>query len=336
MRKVLVVGTGGLGSIVAFALSYTAKSYVAVVVRSDYEKVKNVGWEINSCDYGHIKGWKPDAIYPSIEEAAKNDKYDYVVVTTKNIPEVTKVEEIIEPVVTKGFTAIVLIQNGFDLGKPFLQKYPDNYCLSGVSYIGSSNHSGVINHTKDDDIIISYFNNKTFTKEQQREKCKEFVDLYKNDCNKARFEDDVKVCRYGKLLWNATYNTICALTRLDTGRLELSGTFEALAVPAMRELIKVARADGVEFPPDIINTTSHICGDLYYKPSMLLDVERGNPMELEIILGNVLKVSQELKVETPILNVLYHLLKGIQFKILEDCGLVEVPKVRPDLNKFYS
>lgn len=336
MTKVLVVGTGGLGSIVAFALSYTAKASVSVVVRSDYEKVKRDGWEINSCDYGHVKGWKPEAIYPSIEEAGKSNVYDYVVVTTKNIPEVSKVEDIIEPVVTNGLTAIVLIQNGFDLGKPFLEKYPNNYCLSGVSYIGSSNHSGVINHTKDDDIIISYFNNPLFTKEQQREKCKEFIELYQNDCNKVRFEDDVKACRYGKLLWNATYNTICALTRLDTGRLELSGTFEALAVPAMREIVQVAKVDGVEFPKDIINTTSHISDGLYYKPSMLLDVERGNPMELEIILGNVLKVSRELGVETPILSVLYHLLKGIQFKILEDCQLIEVPKTRPNLNKFYS
>lgn len=335
LPKSLIIGTGGVGTIVAYAIKYKGKATVSAVVRSDYEKVKKNGWKINSCDYGNVDGWKPDALYPSIEEAAKAGKYDYVIVTTKNIPEVSKVEEIIEPVVTEGHTNIVLIQNGFDLGRPFLKKYPNNCCLSGVSYIGSSNHSGVINHTKNDDIIVSYFNNPNFTKEEQTQKCLEFVELYKSDRNKVTFEDDVKACRYGKLIWNATYNTICALTRLDTGRLELSGTFEALAVPAMREVVKIAKADGVELPEDIINITAHVSDGLYYKPSMLLDVERSNPMELQIILGNVLVVAKELNVETPILNVLYQLLKGVQYKIMEERGLIEVPEVRPQLDKFY-
>lgn len=334
--RVLIVGTGGLGTIVACAIKYKGQAHVSVVVRSDFKHVNEHGWKITSCDYGNHSNWKPDAVYPTIEDASKAGVYDYVVVTTKNIPEISKVEDLVEPVITEKLTTVVLIQNGFDLGRPFVRKYPENMCLSGVSYICSTNHDGVINHTKTDETLISYFNNDAFTKDQQRDRCMQFIDIYKNDKNIIKFEDDVKTCRYNKLVWNATYNTICALTGLDIGRLEMAGTLDSLAVPAMREVMKVAKADGVELSHDLINTLTHITEGRYYKPSMQLDVERSNPLENEVILGNVLVVAKELGVETPILNVIYQLLRAVQFRIMEEKGYVSVPEVCPKLTKYYS
>lgn len=336
LPQILLIGTGGVGTIVACGLSYTKKSVVSVVVRSDYEKVKDAGWEINSCNYGNIVGWKPNHIFPTVDAAAKDTVYDYVILTTKNLPDVIKPEEVVAPAVTKGKTTVVLIQNGFDLGRPFIQKFPENYCLSGVSHIGSHNHGGVINHTQNDKCVISYFDNPNFSKEQQEEKAKDFIELYSNEKNNISYFASVKWYRYRKLVYNATLNTVCALTRIDTGRLLMAGTLETVSIPAMREVVKVAKADGVELPEDVINTVVHSDDGDWFKPSMLVDVEKGNPIELEVILGNLLVVARELDVSTPVLDILYDLLKATQFKLKEERGLIKVPAERPDNIGFYS
>lgn len=336
LPNLLLIGTGGVGTIVAYGLKYTAKVNVSVVVRSDYQKVKEQGWTINSCDYGNIKGWKPDNIYPTVEAAAKDGKeYDYVVITTKNLPDIIKPEDVAAPAITSNKTTVVLIQNGFDLGRPFIAKYPNNFCLSGVSHIGSHNHGGVITQSQNDKCLISYFDNSNLSKELQEEKAKEFVGLYSNDKNTISYFPDVKWYRYRKLVYNATLNTACAITGIDTGRLLLSGTLESISIPAMHEVIKVAKADGVELPSDIINSVIHSDDGDWFKPSMLVDVEKGNPIELEVILGNLLVVARELNVETPTLDILYHLLKSIQFKLKEEKGLFELPKERPIDDKKY-
>ena len=334
--SVLLIGTGGVGTIVACGLAYKNLSTVSVVVRSDYEKVKNDGWTINSVDYGNLTNWKPDNIYPTVEDAGKGQEFDYVVITTKNLPDVIKPEDVAEPAITVGKTTIVLIQNGFDLGRPFIAKYPNNICLSGVSHIGSHNHGGVINQTQGDKCLISYFDNSNFDKTIQEAKAKEFIELYSNDKNDVTYFADVKWYRYRKLVYNATLNTVCALTRVDTGRLHLAGTLEAVSIPAMREVVKVAKADGVELPADVINTVVHSDDGDWFKPSMLVDVEKGNPIELEVILGNLLTVANELKVETPTLTILYHLLKATQFKLKEGKGLIKVPEERPINDVVYN
>lgn len=74
--------------------------------------------------------------------------FDFIVVTTKNIADVSPtVTEIIAPAVTAGHTTIVLLQNGLNIEKPLLVAFPMNPVLSGVSLIGAAETSpGVILH----------------------------------------------------------------------------------------------------------------------------------------------------------------------------------------------
>lgn len=338
--KVLLIGTGGVGTIVAYGIWFTKKvSQIDVVVRSDFSKVQKDGWELNSCDYGKVKGWKPDNVYPSVEEAAqKGGPYDFVIMTTKNLPDVIDPVDVVAPAIIEQQTTIVLIQNGFDLGRPFIKRWPANIVLSGVSHIGSHNHSGVITQTQKDKTVISYFENKNLDKSAQEAKAKEFVSIYSNENNDISYFADVKWYRYKKLVYNATMNTTCTLTGVDTGRLEIAGTLKAVTIPAMREVIAVAKADGVELPEDTINSVVHSDDGDWFKPSMLVDEIKGNPIEMEVILGNLLTVAKELGVETPVLNIVYHLLKSVQFRLKEAKGYIQppLPEERPISQETYT
>lgn len=213
--NVLVVGTGGIGAVVAYGVDLARKSNLSIVVRRDYNRVKDEGYDIESTDYGSIKAWKPQNIYPNVEAASDSGTiYDYVIITTKNLPDIVKVEELVEPVVTPEHTAIVLIQNGFDLCRPFFTKYQKNVVISGITYCGSHNDGGNIHHTQTDKCYLGSGNNPYLPADVQEAKTQDFVALYSNGKNSPLYITNEREYRYRKIIYNATLNTSCALTGL--------------------------------------------------------------------------------------------------------------------------
>jgi ketopantoate reductase len=57
--NVLVVGSGGVGTIMAYNLQLGGLANVSCILRSNYKAVSEHGFNIDSCDYGKIEGWKP-------------------------------------------------------------------------------------------------------------------------------------------------------------------------------------------------------------------------------------------------------------------------------------
>jgi len=63
--KVLVVGGGGVGCIVALNLVVGGQADVQVVLRSNYAAVKSKGFRIDSVDHGRLESWRPEIEYRS-------------------------------------------------------------------------------------------------------------------------------------------------------------------------------------------------------------------------------------------------------------------------------
>ncbi|CEP22295.1 unnamed protein product [Cyberlindnera jadinii] len=327
-KKVLVVGLGGVGVIAAYTLQLNADCEVSAVIKSDYEHVKSNGYELDSCDYGKIDSWRPNHYVKSVKEAVEFGPYDYVVVVVKNIPDVYNVEDIYADAVTKD-TVIVLLENGLGIEKPVFKRFPGNIVLSGVSMISSANYSGKVHQNGPDFLTVGYFDNGVVSKELQQEKVDEFVKLYSTPQNKCIVDPDVKFTRWRKLLYNATFNTVCALVNLDVGRVTMFGGIETLIEPAMDEIIAIAKSDGVTLDPSLKHGMIHSDDGHYYAPSMLVDVRKGNQIELQVILGNALDIARENAVAAPILSIIYELLKLVQMRLKEQSGKIVLPKERP-------
>lgn len=69
--NVLLVGSGGVGTMAAYALENGGKASVTAVLRSNYKVVNEKGFDINSIQHGEIKGWKPSASESVLYSAAK-------------------------------------------------------------------------------------------------------------------------------------------------------------------------------------------------------------------------------------------------------------------------
>jgi ketopantoate reductase len=92
----------------------------------------------------------------------------------------------------------------------------------------------------------------------------------------------------------------------------------------MLEIRAIAAAVGVEITLEYIEYIINVDPtDTYFKPSMQQDIEKGNYIEFENIVGEPLREANRLGVPAPTLFVVYGILKGLQAKVMEERGLIE-------------
>lgn len=329
--NILVVGFGGIGTITAYNLEAGGLATVTGVLRSNYDLVKERGFRIWSVDHGDIESWRPSQISRSVPNVKDESltPFDFIVVCTKNVPDIhPTVAEIIAPAVTPGHTAIVLVQNGLNIEKPIIAAFPSNIVISGISRMSSTELSvGKIFQQDHDILILGAFRNPNLELEKELEAAKRFTDLY-NASGKAsgQYEEDVAFARWRKLVYNASFNSICAITGMDTSRIkQAKSPVTELLLPVMLEIKSIARAAGVKLPADQEDTT--LGGDpidSYFRPSMQQDIEKGNFMEMEIIVGEPLREAQRLGVPAPTLAFIYSILKALQTRTKQNRGMVEM------------
>ena len=180
-----------------------------------------------------------------------------------------------------------------------------------------------------DKLLIGAFPTSNINPAVPERRAEEFVHMYSaGGKTKCTYSPNVLHDRWKKLVFNACLNPICAITGLDDGRLRLAdGALDGLVRPAMREIVAAAKAVcGVDLDPGVVEETIHVDPlESWLKPSMQQDLEKGNFLEYENLLGEPLRAGRNAGVSMPTLEVLYYLAKAIQWRIKEKRGLVEVP-----------
>ena len=58
-KNILLVGGGGVGALAAVNLESGGLASVCAVLRSNHEAVTTSGYNIESCDWGSLKNWRP-------------------------------------------------------------------------------------------------------------------------------------------------------------------------------------------------------------------------------------------------------------------------------------
>ncbi|KAF5607461.1 2-dehydropantoate 2-reductase [Fusarium pseudoanthophilum] len=247
----------GIGTIAALNLEKGGSAEVTSVLRSNYKVVRSKGFTIRSCQHGDIHNWRPTETLDAIPSRydAQGRPFDYIVCCTKDIPDIIPTLcDIIAPAVTPGHTAIILIQNGLNIEIPFIHQFPNNVVVSGISRIDAHEVApGVIEHKRNDVLHIGAFNNPSLHSKVQEAAAKRFVEIYSmGGKTKCLYKPDVGFDLWSKLVYNASFNPICALTRLNTGELQRIGrAVNTLVIPAMEEVMAVAKKAGHELPKNL-------------------------------------------------------------------------------------
>src|SRR5207253_11221758 len=118
---------------------------------------------------------------------------------------------------------------------------------------------------------------------------------------KAEGFGDLRPAQWSKLIFNATVNTVAALTGLRHDFHYAEGLLGDLVHALVDEGKAAARAAGVELREDPweMNVLATRRGHAHY-PSMLEDVEAKRPTEIELITGALVREAERLAVPVPL------------------------------------
>jgi 2-dehydropantoate 2-reductase len=140
-----------------------------------------------------------------------------------------------------------------------------------------------------------------------------FADLLCRAGFDARVVTDIEGVLWGKAIVNAAINPLTALWRVPNGELLANADRRALLVGLAKEATAVATARGITLPyPDPVARVEEVCrATAANRSSMLQDVERGRPTEIDSINGVIVAEGRRLGVPTPVNETVWRLVRGL-------------------------
>jgi 2-dehydropantoate 2-reductase len=133
----------------------------------------------------------------------------------------------------------------------------------------------------------------------------------------ANFElsivEDSRPSVWGKLMINAAINPLTAILRVKNGELLANPPAHELMRVLARETASVAESVGVVLP---FSSPEHAVEEIAKDTSgntssMLQDILRGVPTEVDAINGAVVRKGDEMKIATPVNRVIWYLVKAL-------------------------
>lgn len=232
----------------------------------------------------------------------------------------------------KGGPRIVMIQNGIGIEREMQANLVDaGYARgisSGIAWIGANlrENGTVVTHGSMDRIEMGLYSGLEHNEDQDHKDQDQetFQRAFNSGGGQLEIKMDIQPIRWAKLLWNAAWASICSLSRQSLSTLLEPEVLPYIIGPVRRtmlEVVDVARADGIgedRLPVEAVDKAFNITyvsrprqegdnreGELVstlsdgFKPSLLLDLEAGRPMELKGIIGNVVELARKHGVDTP-------------------------------------
>jgi len=321
--EILIFGAGAIGAFYGSRLALTTGTRVSVICRSNYQAVKTNGFSVVSPQYDSYK-WSPTRTFANPDEARKDGtKWHYVVVSTKALPDVSDDSALLDGLVSDG-TSILLIQNGIGVEAPYAKRFPRANILSAVTIASASQPThGTIKHNRWTRInsgpyfLDSQASNKEGAIEQNERFAKLLVEGGIKDAS-AYSHEKLQLLRWHKIAINAAMNPSSVLSGgADNATMSNDPELYEHLKGVMEEVLTTApKVVGTPLPKDFASseqilrsTQKNSSGS---KPSMQLDWEQGKRMELEVILGNPIRLAREKGLEMPRMQTLYALLKMAQ------------------------
>ena len=149
---------------------------------------------------------------------------------------------------------------------------------------------------------------------ETRARLQNVVVLFEQAGFETHLADDVQGLLWGKLAVNCGINALTAILRLPNGELLARADAEELMIRASQECAKVARAQGIALPyADAGARVREVAqATAINQSSMLQDVARDAPTEIEAINGAVAREGARLGVPTPTNEMLWRLVRALR------------------------
>ena len=212
----------------------------------------------------------------------------------------------------------------------------DNRTVGCTMSWGASFHGkGIVELTSEPTRDVLTFNIGKYGDNDQKHF--EYIVTLLNSMGHVKIEDNFIGARWSKLLVNAAFSGLSVVTAARFGEINKNRYTRLLALKAIKECIDVAKASNIVIEPlqgkdvvilmDYNNKLRRFLSLLILpiamrkhkqiKSSMLRDIERNKKTEVYAINGIVCDYGDKVNVETPINDMIVHVVERIENKELE-------------------
>lgn len=299
--RVLVYGTGGVGAFFGGLLAHAGEDVHFVARGPQLDALRASGLTIESAILGDIHVPQVSA-FPS---AAAASGADLVLVCVKAHQTAGILDDLAAVVGEE--TLLVPLQNGVESDETLAARFGNQRVLPAVVYVGATvRHAAVVSHVAAGKIGLGApagFDPRRLEAVRA---------LLARTGQAVHVSQDIQRERWRKLMWNAAFNTVSAITSRDPVALLSLAETRALIVGLMREVLAVARAHGVDLRDEDVTDQIAWTEDAHgLRTSTAVDRERGRTMESDALVGVIVRKGREAQIPTPRCELVYALLKAI-------------------------
>jgi len=165
---------------------------------------------------------------------------------------------------------------------------------------------GVVRHTEGERFSLGELDGS------QSPRCVELSHALVSAGLKAPVQPKIRSELWLKLLGNAVFNPLSALTRATLGDMAQSPVVADVVRAAMQEVDAVAGRLGIDISVSIDQRIKGAARVGDHKTSMLQDLEAGRPIEIDALTGSVVELGDRLGIPVPHLRTLYSSVKLLE------------------------
>lgn len=297
--KIAIMGTGGVGGVFGALLAKAGEDVTFIARGAHLAAIREKGLQIVSKTNPeiHIKDAK------ATDDPTEVGEVDIVLFCVK-LWDTESAAELIKPMVGKE-TAVISLQNGISKDEILASILGREHMVGGISYVASAiTAPGVIEQRGDrQKLVFGEFahNGKTISLRVSR---------FEEACRKANIHavvpDSIEVAIWEKFVFLVAMSSLCAGVRGSIGIVQSHPETRELFIEAMKEVLAVAVASGVDMPSETLDNQIAYFESLMpdVTASMQVDLSQGNRIELPYLAGTVVELGKKLSVPTPVLRVL--------------------------------
>jgi len=306
--KIVVMGSGAIGCLYGGLLSIVHPGNVTLVGRTPIiDAIQTHGLK--------IRGVMGDYSIPidATEDPSTIENADLVLITTKTYDTIRAAQSI-KHLVEKG-AYVMLVQNGIGTETLVAESLDTTRVLRATTCMGAlMKPPGVVTVTGRG---ITEIGTKHL---ENMEMVSKIADLLQEAGFNVRASENIDGVIWTKTIVNCGINPVGALTDMTNGQIHNNMALRHLVIRLVKETAAVAEALGVKLTTDdpvryALGTAKATSENVN---SMLQDIRNRKRTEIDSITGAVIRIAQELGIETPISEAIYSLVKAIESKYLTD------------------
>jgi 2-dehydropantoate 2-reductase len=303
--RIAIFGTGGVGGYFGGRLAQAGEDVTFIARGEHLRAIQSKGLRVDSLIGDFV-------IHPAkaTDSVAEIGAVDLVILGVKawQVPEAARA---VKPLI--GLTSTVLpLQNGVEAVSQLIDELGPEAVVGGLCKIvslviepGHIRHAGFT-----PSIVIGEMDNR------RSDRVLAIADTLNRAGLETTIAEDIDAALWTKFLFIASISGVGAMTNAPVGVVRTDGKLRAQVVCAMEEISTLARARGVQLPPDAIEKAMAGLDALPEDAtsSMQRDIAAGKPSELESQNGAVVRMARETGIAVPTHEFIYAKLKPLEVK----------------------